>query len=133
MVIAILAILGGLVAASSYIISKRPNAQGFIATVAEYKGFIGVILTLVGLMGIWRSLFQGIANTGGIISLALWTAEAIVGFLLAYDLYKKYFLSKSPKASEMGAELKKGIEKYQVPAGLILFVLGFLRLISILF
>lgn len=133
MIIAIVAILGGLVAASSYIISKRPNTQGFIASVAEYKGYLGVILSLAGFFGVWRSLFHGISNTGGIISLALSAAEALVGFLLAYDLYKKYILSKSAKASEMGAELKRGIEQYQVPAGLILLVLGFLRLISILF
>jgi len=129
----IVAILGGLVAASGFIISKRPNSQGFIARVAEYKGALGLLLFIWGFFGLWRVLVAGTAASGGFGVLLLLIAELVVGFLLAYDLYQKYIGRRSERADEIGQDIKKGLEKFQTPAGLVLLVLGLLKFISILF
>ncbi|MEM7161272.1 MAG: hypothetical protein AAF487_02415 [Bacteroidota bacterium] len=125
----IIAILGGLVAASSFITSKRPDSQGFIAKVAEYKGAIGLLLFIWGVFVFWQVLVHGTAVSGGFTVLLLMLAEIVVGFLLAYDLYQRYIGSRSSKAREMGDELKRGLEKFQTPAGIVLLILGVLSLL----
>lgn len=119
----VVAILGGMIAASSLIESKSPGSKGFISSISQYKSVIGVLLLLWGLIGFFRILSNGLFSSG-IIGLCVVTAEFVVGFLLAYELVQEYILKNNAKASEVGADMKRGLSQYQVPAGVALIILG---------
>ncbi len=130
MLSSIIAILGGILASSALIISKKPNAKELIDKLTPYQGWIGVILTFWGIWG----MIQLILNIGSIglvwgIALGVSTLEFIVGFLLAYGLISKYLLEKNETAKAKGQALRLKLTKYQVPSGLTLIVLGILSFI----
>lgn len=127
MLSAIIAIIGGIIAASSLIVAKKPNAQELIDKLTPYQGWIGVVLAFWGVWGIIISL-----SHFSIIGIALSAVEFVVGFLLGYGLISKYLLEKNETAKAKGQELRMKLTKYQVPAGIILIVLGVLSLLRYL-
>lgn len=131
MLSAIIAIIGGLIAASSLIITHKPNAQELLDKVIPYQGWIGVLLTFWGVWG----LIGALTNLGSIsvywfVSLGVALVEFVVGFLLAYGLISKYLLEKNETTKEKGEELRAKLVQYQVPAGVLLVVLGVLSLLQ---
>ncbi len=124
---AIIAILGGLIAASSLIVSKKPNAQELLDKITPYQGWIGVLLMFWGIRGVFYFVFTYFSIQGILIS----GLELAVGFLLAYGLISKYLLEKNEEAKEKGQLLRSKLVKYQVPAGIALAVLGVLSILRI--
>ncbi len=122
---AIIAILGGIIASSSLIVSKKPNAKELIDKLVPFQGVIGVALTVFGVIGMLRLIFH-IGTPGWLIGFAVAALEFIVGFLLAYSLISKYLLEKNDEAKEKGQQLRAKLVKYQVPAGVTLVILGVL-------
>lgn len=130
MLSAIIAILGGLIAASSLIVAKKPNAQELLDKLTPYQGWIGVVLTFWGVWGILQAFLNiGSIGLGWAIMLSVSAVEFIVGFLLAYGLISKYLLEKNETAKEKGQQLRAKLVKYQVPSGIILIVLGILSIV----
>ncbi|PTT74265.1 MULTISPECIES: hypothetical protein [unclassified Chryseobacterium] len=123
----IIAILGGLLASSSIIIAKKPNAKELIDKITPFQGWIGVILAFWGLI----SSVLNIGNLGlyWMIALVVAIVEFVVGFLLGYGLISKYLLESNETAKEKGNALRMKLTRYQIPAGLILLVLGILSLV----
>lgn len=130
MLSAIIAILGGIIASSSLIVAKKPNAKDLLDKLVPFQGWIGVILTFWGVFGIIQSILHisGIGLAWG-IGLGVSITEFIVGFLLAYSLISKYLLEKNETAKAKGQELRMKLTKYQVPAGVILIILGILSIV----
>jgi len=131
MLSAIIAIIGGIIAASSLIVAKKPNAQELIDKLTPYQGWIGIVLAFWGVFG-FISLILNIGLIGFdwmIIGLGVSVVEFVVGFLLGYGLISKYLLEKNEEAKVKGQELRMKLTKYQVPAGVILIVLGILTLL----
>ena len=126
MLFSIIAILGGLIAASSLIIAKKPNAQELLDKLTPYQGWIGVVLLVWSIRGI-----LGLLSYFSIIFLIANAVMFTVGFLLAYGLLSKYLLEKNETAKEKGQQLRAKLVKFQVPAGVILFALGVYSLIYI--
>lgn len=120
----IISILGGVIAASSYIVSKKADAKELIDKLVPYQGWIGVILLIWSI----NNLFRLFGNFRG-ITLLFVVAQFIVGFLLAYSLLSQYLFKNSEEAIEKGQQLRAKLVQYQVPAGIGLIILGFLRLI----
>ena len=123
MLSSIIAIIGGIIAAASLIVAKKPNAQELIDKITPYQGWIGVVLLIWSIQGILASI-----RFFSIIGLATSAVMFIVGFLLSYGLLSKYFLEKNETAKEKGQQLRLKLVKYQVPAGVILIILGVLSL-----
>jgi len=125
MLSALIAIIGGIIAASSLIVAKKPNAQELIDKLTPYQGWIGVVLTFWGAWGL-ISLLLNIGSIGivWIIAVAVCVVEFIVGFLLGYGLISKYLLEKNEAAKVKGQALRLKLTKYQVPSGVILIILG---------
>lgn len=127
----IIAILGGVIAASSFIVAKKPNAQELIDKITPYQGWIGVVLTVFSVWGAFNLLINlGSMGLVWMIALATYVVEFTVGFILAYGLISKYLLENNEEAKIKGQALRAKLIKYQVPAGIILIILG---VISILF
>ena len=130
MLSAIIAIIGGLLASSSLIISKKPNAKELLDKLTPYQGWIGVVLAFWGLWGtIQLILNMGSLGLVWIIALAVCVVEFVVGFLLGYGLISKYLLEKNETAKVKGQELRLKLTKFQIPAGVILIILGILSIV----
>jgi len=127
---AIISIIGGLIAASSMIIAKKPNAQELIDKLVPFQGWIGVILLVFGIRGIVSS-FMSIGSIGLAwgIGLGASLAGAIVGFLLAYGLITKYIVEKDENRRVEAEKIRSKLIKYQVPSGIVLIVLGVMALL----
>ncbi len=125
MLATIIAITGGLIASSSLIVSKKPNAQDLLDKLTPFQGGIGVLLTFWGVWGIIHSfLTLDLIGKYWSIFLGISVVEFVVGFLLAYSLISKYILENNETAKIKGEQLRAKLTKYQVPAGVILIVLG---------
>ncbi len=119
MLLPIIAIIGGIIAASSLIVSKKPNAQELIDKLTPYQGGIGIVLLIYSIPALLRSI-----TSTSIIGIAISAAMFIVGFLLGFSLISKYLLEKNEEAKAKGEKLRMSLAKYQVPAGIVLIVLG---------
>ena len=122
----IISILGGIMASSSFIVSKKADAKELLDKLVPYQGWIGVVLLIWSIRNL-LFLFRYFSLNLVVITVV----QFIVGFLLAYALLSQYLFSKNDEAKEKGQELRTKLAKYQVPAGIVLIVLGFLRLFHI--
>ncbi len=127
MLFSIIAILGGLIATSSLIVAKKPNAQELLDKLTPYQGWIGVVLLFWSIKGL-----IGMLSYFSIIYLVANIVMFIVGFLLAYSLLSKYLLEKNETAKAKGQQLRAKLAKFQVPAGVILLILGVYTLLVVL-
>ena len=126
----IIAIIGGLIAISPIIISKKPNAKELLDKLTPYQGWIGIVLTFWGLWGAIQLLLNiGSLGLLWIISLIVCFSEFVVGFILGYGLISQYLLEKNEKSKEKGQKLRMKLLKFQIPAGLLLIILGILSIV----
>ena len=129
----ILAIIGGLLAASSLIAQKSQDAGNALKKLAPYQGIIGVILLVLGL---YYFLFHSLAHLGammkysaGLFSLIMQILMILVGFILSYGLLSEKLLSKNETAQEKGAQAARKLTSIQIPLGIALAVCALLALI----
>lgn len=134
MISGIIAILGGILAASGLIISKKPNAKELIDKITPYQGWIGIVLFIWGIWDLF-AVIGALSYIGslGVLTWVFWlgisAVEIVVGFLLGFGLISKYALSKSEAAMEKGQKIRTKLTKIQSPLGLILIALGLLYII----
>lgn len=132
----ILLILAGVLAASSLIIQKQPNARDMIGKIVPFQGIIGIILLLWGLyalifgllpyMGLWMQLFP----IRAIVALLSTLVAIGLGILLGYGLISHYLLSKNADASRSGEAVRAKLTGIQVPLGIAGIILGIWVIVS---
>lgn len=135
LILALLLIAAGILAAASLIVQKQPNAREAIAKLVPFQGIIGIILLLWGVYMLlaWVIPYLGFimrysAFSG--LALLLSTLTAIgLGFLLGYGLIAQYALNKSPDAARSGEAMRLKLAGIQVPLGIVGIVLGLWMLI----
>jgi hypothetical protein len=131
----IITIVGGIIAASSLIVARKPNARELIDKLVPYQGWIGIVMFC---WGVWE-LFGSLTHIGFISQVPLrWTfwllsgvADFGVGFLLGFGLLSKYALSKNATAQARGQELRARLVKFQVPLGMLATAMGVLYILFI--
>ena len=134
MLFALLLIVAGILAASSLIIQKQPNARDLIAKIVPFQGIIGIILLLWALINFIRVLsvlsflFSWAPLTGLLLVVTLLVAIAL-GFLLGYGLIAQYALKNTSAAGGGESALAK-LTPIQIPLGLLGIGLGIWMLIS---
>jgi len=117
----IILILGGILAASGFIMSKNANAKDLIGKIAPYQGFIGVALLAWGIIDFIRSLkfmtdifdfkvHWGIFFWGYIVS------EVLLGFLLGMPLIAKWIPGES-EAEVRAMDMQKKLNAYNTLIG----------------
>ena len=131
----IITIIGGILAASGFIIAKKPNAKELIDKIVPYQGWIGVVMFF---WGIWEII--GCLRLISLLSKfplrwIFWMLSGVadlgVGFILGFALISKYALSKDATALAKGQELRGKLVKVQVPLGFLAIVMGLLYLVFI--
>lgn len=129
----IITILGGILAASGFIIKRRPDAKQMIDKLAPYQGWIGVTMFIWGIKEI-----LGVLTGMRLLSVAplrwiFWTASGVsdllIGFLLGFGLITHYALSKNEQAKAKGAAIREKLVGIQAPLGLVSIVLGALYIV----
>src|SRR5262252_3611857 len=108
----ILLILGGILAASSLIVAKKPNAKDLIAKLTPYQAIIGICLLA---FGVWRliwllttahvfSLF-GVIPVAAITYLAAVICSILLGLMFGMPMLAKVSASGAAKGEEMAKKL----------------------------
>lgn len=130
----VIGVCGGLIAMSSLIVSKRPDAAEKLAKLAPYQGTIGI--TMFG-WGVFE-LIQSLLNVGLLgkapVLFVFWSLMAVadftVGTLLGFGMISTYVLRGNAMAIERGNALRAGLVKFQAPLGGLAIVtsLGYLVL-----
>ena len=119
----------GVLAASSVIVKKRPEAKELIAKLAQWQGWIGLVVCLWGVWGI----ISAVLNLGMLKDFfLLWVFYLIasvlsfgVGFLLGYGMIQQFALKKANDAAKAKAEqLHKKLVGLQIPLGYICIIFG---------
>ncbi|MFO0559644.1 MAG: hypothetical protein U0269_16620 [Polyangiales bacterium] len=132
----IITILGGLLAASGFIIKRRPDAQQMIDKLAPYQGWIGVTMFIWGIkeiLGVLTSLrLLSVAPLRWIFWTASGVSDLLVGFLLGFGLITHYALSKNEQAKAKGAAIREKLVGIQAPLGLVSIILGALYIVMVL-
>ena len=112
--------IGGALSASGIVLSLQPAARGFIERVMPFKGIVGALLLIWGVIDLVRTLQVGsaLASFYGIIAVLVVFTELGLGFLLGYDLLSQYVLGKNVGAQLKGEQLRAKVGAYQGPLGL---------------
>lgn len=118
----------GVLAASSSIVAKRPDAQAYIDKLVPYQGWLGFISCI---WGVWI-IITAVLNIGWLGVIPIWriTLAATgaltfsLGLLLGYALLTKFLLSKNAEAMKRGEQVRMKLVPYQVTLGWIAIVLG---------
>ena len=129
----LITIVGGIIAASGFIISRKPNAKELIDKIVPYTGWVGMVM--FG-WGIWETL--GVIRSIGMIGefplrwafwLCVGLADLGVGFLLGFSLISQYALGKNKAALAKGEQLRAKLVGIQAPLGLFAIVMGVLYIV----
>ncbi len=125
---ALVTLLGGILAASSIIISKKPDARELIAKLIPFQGAIGIAMLILG-------GFETIGLLGDfkLILFAKAFVDLGLGFLLGFSLLNRWFLSKDLEMLRKAENLKMKMVKYEINAGVVAIGIGILFLIKMIF
>ena len=128
LVAALIGIAGGLLAMSSLLAKRAPNAAEMLAKLAPYQGSIGAIMFF---WGVWELIH---AVTGiGLLSVAplYWAfgllsgiADFSVGLLLGFGLISTYVFRGNAQAMEKGDQLRGKLANFQIPLGALAIVVS---------
>lgn len=129
----LITIVGGILAASGFIIKRSPNAQQLIDKLAPYQGWIGIVMFGWGIREVIFSILDiGLLSTAP-IHWVFWmlsgVADLLVGFLLGFGLITHYALSKNEAAKARGQQLRSKLVGIQAPLGGLAIIMGILYIV----
>jgi hypothetical protein len=129
LLLALLLIIAGALAAASLIIQKQPNAREAIAKLVPFQGIIGIVLLLWGLWQLIELLqYFGLLMRFVPVTALVYLGSVLVaiglGILLGYGLIQQYVLSKNADATRSGEAVRAKLTGIQVPLGIAGIVLG---------
>lgn len=123
----LITIAGGILAASSLILARRPNAKQLIDKLTPYQGWIGIVMFFWGVWGMLSCLRSMSLLKLVPIRWTFWTlssaADLVVGFLLGFGLLTM-FLPSSPTAVARGQAIRAKLAGYQGIFGLLAIAMG---------
>ena len=117
----VLGVVGGILAMSSMLVARKPNAAQLIDKLVPYQGYVG---TTMFFWGVWE-LIDCVRSLGLLGSHPLvwgfWLLMAIadfsVGMILGFGLISTYAFRGNPTAIQKGQALRQALVKFQVPLG----------------
>lgn len=126
-------IVGGLIAASGFIVKKAPDAQKLVNKLLPYKAFIGVGLLVLGVFNLidnigHLSAFFKVSFLFGLAILLTIAAELLLGFLLGMPQIAKWVPGDSAP-EQKALEVQKKLVNFEIPIGFIGIAAGVLMLL----
>lgn len=117
----LIGIAGGLLAMSSLIAKRAPNAKEQMAKLAAYQGWIGLVMFGWGVWELLSSVLSlgllSSAPLAWIFGLLSGVADFSVGLLLGFGLISTYAFRGNAVAIERGNQLREKLVAFQVPLG----------------
>ncbi len=128
LVAALIGIAGGLLAMSSLVARRAPNAAEMLAKLAPYQGSIGGIMFF---WGVWE-LIHAVTGIGmlsesplfWIFGLLSGIADFSVGLLLGFGLISTYVFRGNAQAMEKGNQLRDKLSAFQIPLGALAIIVS---------
>jgi len=126
---------GGVLAASGFIIKKKPNAQELINRIAPYQGWIGIVMFGWGVWEILGALrTMSWLSNGWALYWGFWLmsgiADLLVGFILGFGLISTYVFRGNETAIAKGEQVRMKLLGYQVQLGLLAIIMGILYILA---
>ncbi len=129
MIVQIILILLGVLAASSMIVKMKPEAKDLIDKIVPIQGWLG----LVGfVLGIYYTVIHLLSGGFLIVYFAMTLLMAALGLLMGFGLISKYMLSKNEEAMAKGEAIRSKLATFQIPLGIAGIVVGILSILRIL-
>jgi uncharacterized membrane protein YgdD (TMEM256/DUF423 family) len=133
---AFLLIACGVLAAASWIVSKKPNAKQALDKLVPFQGFLGVALLVIGIINLVRSLdyLPHWLKIGLLYGLTMWSTiiiSILLGFLLGMPQIAKWIPGDSP-AEQKAIDMQRKLGAYSTIVGFIGIVCGVLVLLYLL-
>lgn len=119
----LLLIVGGILAISGLIISKRPDAKAMIDKLTPYQAFIGVAMLACGIWWLlkWMGFLTDALRLKPLFGASLWgviLCSILLGFLFGMPQIAKWIPGESA-AETKASDFAKKVAPYQVILGLI--------------
>jgi hypothetical protein len=119
-------IVAGIIAASGFIISRKPDAKQLLDKLVPFQGFLGVGLLAWGVIDLIRVLgnlkeLSAASDVYPIYVICIYAAvvaEILLGFLLGFPLIAKWIPGESA-AEQRAADVQKKIVPYQTLLGFV--------------
>lgn len=123
LIMPLLLIVGGILAISNLIVSKKPSAKELIDKIVPYQAGIGIALLVFGVYNLLRSLssiFTVIKMVPllGISVLAMIICSVLLGFMFGMPQIAKW-MPGNAKAEQKGMELSAKLAPFQLIIGLV--------------
>ncbi|MEM9686512.1 MAG: hypothetical protein AAF934_06275 [Bacteroidota bacterium] len=137
----ILLIVGGILAASAYIVSKKPEAEKLIANLMPFTGWIGIFMFAWGIWAVFDLIFNLDRHTAllkidpvwGVISILFVPFVAVVtGFMLGFALVARWIPGQGRGEAQL-LTLRKKLIRITTPLGLLAILAGIVHLLKLLF
>ena len=131
---ALVLIAGGILAVSSLIVAKKPDAQKLIDKLVPYQAIIGVALLVLGILNLIRLLgnhlfdILRIVPLFGLTYLAMCVTSILLGLLFGMPQIAKWVPGEGP-AEQKGMELSKKLAPYQILIGIVGLVAALLMIL----
>jgi hypothetical protein len=131
---ALVLIAGGILAVSSLIVAKKPDAQKLIDKLVPYQAIIGVALLVLGIVNLIRVLgnhlfdILRIVPLFGLTYLAMCVTSILLGLLFGMPQIAKWLPGEGP-AEQKGMELSKKLAPYQILIGIVGLVAALLMIL----
>jgi hypothetical protein len=131
---ALVLIAGGLLAASTIIVARRPDAQQVINRLVPFQAMIGVALLALGIINSIRLLTSG--GLRGLSAVPFFSASLLsmlgcsilLGFLFGMPLISR-LIPGSSSAEQKAAEFAQKIAAFQIVLGLLGIVASLLYIV----
>jgi hypothetical protein len=117
----VLLILAGILAISSLIVAKKPDAKELIDKLVPFQALIGIVLLALGLVNFIRALsFLSLlfSHFFGIVGLAVIITSILLGFMFGMPQIAKWIPGESG-AEQKGRALSQKLAPYQVIIGFV--------------
>jgi hypothetical protein len=131
---ALVLIAGGILAVSSLIVAKKPDAQKLIDKLLPYQAIIGVALLVLGIVNLIRALgshlldILRIVPLFGLTYLAMCVTSLLLGLLFGMPQIAKWLPGEGP-AERKGMELSRKLAPYQTLIGIVGLVAALLMIL----
>ena len=129
MLFPLIAIVAGVLAASTVVIQKLPDATGTIEKIKKYEAFIGAGALVMSLLQVF-SVGKMMGSITGMVGIACMVACFILGFVLGFPVIQELIIEEMTEANRNKAdEFYHKLTPYKVTAGLTAIGTGIFLLI----
>ena len=126
-----IAIVAGLLAASSIVIQKLPDSAELINKIKPYEGYIGAASLVMGFITLFSFSYIMKTNLINIVGTFSCIASCIImGFLMGYPVLQDLFLDEmSEESRNKSKKLYEKLTPYKVTSGLVGMATGVIILL----